>query len=52
MKNFFKNKKFKYGSLGVVFTAAVVALLVVVNVIVYTLVYSNSWFFDMTGEQV
>ncbi len=52
MKEFFKNKKFKYGSLGIGFTAAVIALLVVLNLIVYTVVYSKGWFFDMTGEKV
>ena len=52
MKNFFKNKKFKYGSLGVGYTIAVIALLVAINIIVSNLVFGLGWYFDMTGEKV
>ncbi len=52
MNKIFKNKKFKYGSLGVGFTVTVIALLVVINVIVYTLVYGLGWYFDMTSEKM
>ena len=52
MKNLFKNKKFRYGSLGIGYTVAVIALLVAVNLIVSSLVFSNAWYFDMTGEKV
>ena len=51
MKNVFKNKKFKYGSLGAGLTVAVIALLVIVNIIISALANNFSWYFDMTREK-
>ena len=48
----FKNKKFKYGTLGVAFTAAVIALIVIVNIIFSALASNFSWYFDMTSENL
>lgn len=52
MNKILNNKKFKYGSLGIVFTVTVIALLVVINLIVSTLVFGLGWYFDMTSEKV
>ena len=51
MKNIFKNKKFKYGSLGAGLTVAVIALIVIINIIVSALARNYSWYFDMTSEK-
>ena len=52
MKNLFKNKKWKYGSASVIFTAAVIALIVIINA-VFTLLASNyHWYIDMTEERL
>ncbi len=52
MNKILKNKKFKYGSLGIGFTVIVLALLVIVNIIVSALVFGLGWYFDMTSEKV
>ena len=51
MKNIFKNKKLKYGSLGAGLTVAVIALIVIVNIIISALAGNFSWYFDMTSEK-
>ena len=50
--NLFKNKKLKYGTIGVAFTVAVIALLVIVNIIFSALASNFSWYFDMTSESL
>ena len=51
MNNLFKNKKFRYGSLGAGITVAVIALIVIVNIIFSALANSFRWYFDMTAER-
>ena len=52
MKNLFKNKKWKYGTASVIFTVAVIALIVVLNA-VFTLLASHfHWYIDMTEERL
>jgi|GEM_PF-2066243 len=51
MKNFFRNKKFKYGSLGLGITVAAIALIIIVNIIFSALSGTFRWYFDMTSEQ-
>jgi len=46
-----KNRKFKYGSLAVGLTVAFIALVIILNVVVYALAYSYGWFIDLTGTQ-
>lgn len=50
--NALKNKKFRYGAASVVFTAVILALIVMLNA-VFTLLASNfHWYVDMTEEQL
>ncbi len=51
-RGFFKSKKFKYGSLATVFTAAFVAFVVIFNIIFTALGDKYMWRVDMTKEQV
>ncbi|MBQ9947455.1 MAG: GldG family protein, partial [Oscillospiraceae bacterium] len=51
-RNFLKSKKFKYGSLATVFTAAFVAFVVIFNIIFTALGDKYMWRVDMTKEQV
>ena len=51
-RNFFKSKKFKYGSLATAFTAAFVAFVVIFNIIFTALADKYMWRVDMTKEQV
>ena len=51
MKKFFRNKKFKYGALGAGITAAVIALIIIVNIIFSALARTYFWYFDMTSEK-
>ncbi|MBR2459652.1 MAG: Gldg family protein [Clostridia bacterium] len=46
-----KDRRFKYGSLAVGLTVAFVALVIILNVVVYALAYSYGWFIDLTGTQ-
>lgn len=50
-RSFFKDRRFKYGSLALGLTVAFVALVIIVNSIVYALAYSYGWFIDLTGTQ-
>lgn len=50
--NLLKNKKFKYGALGVGLTAALLALLVIFNIIFSALAGKFNWYFDMTSENL
>ena len=50
-RSFFKDRRFKYGSLAVGLTVAFVALVVILNVVVYALAYSYGWYIDLTGTQ-
>ncbi len=52
INNILKNKKFKYGSLSVVFTAVVLALIVVINATFTLLASGFHWYIDMTEEQL
>lgn len=47
----FKDRRFKYGSLAVTLTIAFVALVIIINAVVYALAYSYGWFIDLTGTQ-
>jgi len=48
----FRNKKFKYGTSAVVFTALAVAAIIVINAIFSSLSAAYLWYIDMTGNQV
>lgn len=47
----FKSRRFKYGSLAVGLTVAFIALVIILNVVIYALAYSYGWFIDLTGTQ-
>lgn len=47
-----KNKKVRYGSLSVAFTAVIVAVVVIFNVIFTSLAQKNLWYIDMTPDQI
>ena len=49
---FFKSKKFKNGTLAVVFTAAVIALVILINAAISAAAGAGMWYFDMTKEGV
>ena len=51
MKKFWKNKKFRYGSLSVAFTAAVVVLIILVNAVFTLLASHYHWYTDTTEAQ-
>ncbi len=51
-RKLFNRRNFKYGSFAVMLTAAVIAVVVVVNVIVSTLAQKYGWYFDMTSEGI
>ena len=48
---FYKNRRFKYGSLAVGLTVLLIALVVVLNAVVYALTYTNGWYLDLSGQQ-
>lgn len=50
--NFLKKRNFRYGSLAVLLTVSVIAVVVAVNLIVSTLATNFGWFFDMTSENM
>lgn len=50
-KSIFSDRRFKYGSLAVGLTAAFIALVVIINAVVYALAYSYGWYIDLTGTQ-
>lgn len=50
--NFMKSKKFKFGAAAVAFTLAVIAIIVVINVIVSSLAQEFSWYFPMSKATV
>ncbi len=47
----FSDRRFKYGSLAVGLTAAFIAMVVIINAVVYALAYSYGWYIDLTGTQ-
>lgn len=51
-QNVNKHRRLKYGAFAVGLTAAVVALVVVVNAIFSTLAFKNLWYIDMTDTQL
>lgn len=48
---FYKNRRFKYGSLAVALTVIFIALIIVLNAVVYALTYTNGWYIDLSGQQ-
>ncbi len=50
--NSVKRKKFKYGSLAVGLTAAVVAFIIILNAVFSALANHYFWYFDMTSGQI
>lgn len=52
MKQFWKNKKFRYGSLSVAFTAAVIVLIILINTVFTLLASHYHWYVDTTAEQL
>lgn len=50
-KSFAESKKIKYGTLSIAITAAVVAIIIIINSIIYVLSEKYNWYFDMTEEQ-
>ena len=50
-KSIFSDRRFKYGSLAVGLTAAFIAMVVIINAVVYALAYSYGWYIDLTGTQ-
>ena len=51
-KNFFNNKKFKYGSTAVIFTCVCIAAVIIFNVIFSSLASKFLWSVDMTSSQL
>ncbi len=51
-KNFFKNKKFKYGAASVAFTCVCIAIVIIFNVIFSALANKFLWSVDMTSTQL
>jgi hypothetical protein len=51
-KSFFSNKRFKYGSAAVAFTAVVIAVIIAANAIFGALCTALLWYADMTTEQL
>lgn len=51
-KSFAESKKIKYGTLSVAITAAVVAIVIIINSIISVLSEKYNWYIDMTDEQV
>ncbi len=51
-KNFYNSRKLKYGTTGVLFTVAFIAIVVIFNVIFTSLASHYMWYIDMTEEQV
>ena len=52
INNIQKKRRFKYGTFAVVLTAAVIALVVLINAIFTALCYKNGWFIDMTERDL
>lgn len=52
LKSFADSKRVKYGTVNTVFTAIVIAIIIVFNTIITALSSSFSWFVDMTKEQL
>lgn len=50
-ESIFQSRRFKYGSFAVGLTVAFVALVIILNVVIYALAYSYGWFIDLTGTQ-
>ncbi len=48
---FFQKKKFKYGAFAIALTAAIIAVVIVVNVIFASLSSHYLWYADMTAEK-
>lgn len=51
MNKLFKNKKFKYGSLSIVFTAAFIALIIFINVILTSVAAKTNLVIDITKQE-
>lgn len=52
ISDFFKDKKFRYGSASVVFVAVIILLVVAVNVVFTVLASQFHWYIDMTEKQM
>ena len=52
IKDFFKNKKFRYGSMSVVITAVILVLIVVLNAVFSLLASHFHWYVDTTEEKL
>ncbi len=52
IKDIQKKRRFKYGAFAVTLTAAVIALVVVINAIFTALCEKNGWFIDMTERDL
>lgn len=52
IKDIQKKRRFKYGAFAVTLTAAVIALIVVINAIFTALCVKNGWFIDMTERDL
>ncbi len=50
-KSLFSDRRFKYGSLAVLLTAAFIALVIALNAVIYALAYTYGWYIDMTGDR-
>ena len=50
MKLNFNRKKLRYGSVAVALTAFIIAAVVLLNVLFYSLALNNRWYIDMTSE--
>jgi hypothetical protein len=49
---FLNSKKFRYGSVSTTVTVMFIAFVLVFNIIFSTIADRNSWYIDMTDEQV
>ncbi len=50
--DFTRSRRFRYGSVAVLFTAAVIALVLVLNIAFYALANHFNWYADMTNENL
>lgn len=51
-KNIQRRRRFKYGAFAVALTAAVIALVVIVNIVFSALAQKNMWYIDMTERDL
>ncbi len=50
--SFYNSRKFKYGSVGAIFTISFIAIVIIFNIIFSALAAKYLWYFDMTEKQV